>query len=107
MRRYGLIHVATHGQLVTTSGLFAHLKLADDDLRYDDIVHIGLAGALVVLAACEGAAAEVLPGEEVLSLSRAFLAAGARGDQESGQLFLAPLVWAGMVTVGAGFAPQR
>ncbi|NTU84708.1 MAG: CHAT domain-containing protein, partial [Chloroflexales bacterium] len=78
LRSYALLHVATHGQLVATSGLLAHLKLADDDLRYDEIARLNLAGPLVVLAACEGAAGEVLPGEEILSLSRAFLAAGAR-----------------------------
>jgi CHAT domain-containing protein len=37
-----------------------------------------LDGALVILTGCEGAASEVLPGEEILSISRAFLAAGAR-----------------------------
>jgi CHAT domain-containing protein len=78
LRRYGLIHFATHGRLAPASGLLAELKLADGELRYDDIVQLGLGGALVVLAACEGAAAEVLPGDELLSLSWAFLAAGAR-----------------------------
>ena len=78
LQRYGLIHFATHGRLAPASGLLAELKLADGDLRYDDIVQLGLGGALVVLAACEGAAAEVLPGEELLSLSWAFLAGGAR-----------------------------
>lgn len=78
LRRYGLLHFATHGQQMAASGLFAHLKLADDDLHYDDVLRLNLQGALVVLAACEGAATEVLPGEEVLSLSRAFLVAGAR-----------------------------
>ena len=78
MRRYGLLHIATHGQFVTNQGLLAHLKLADDVLFYDDITGLGIGGAIVVLVACEGAASEVLPGEEVLSLSRAFLTAGAR-----------------------------
>lgn len=77
LRQYRLIHFATHGQLVAARGLLAHLKLFDNDLLYDEITRLNLAGALVVLAACEGAAGEVLPGEEVLSLNRAFLAAGA------------------------------
>lgn len=77
LRSYGLIHLATHGQLTPSSGLLAHLKLADGDLFYDEVTRLNLASALVVLAACEGAAAEVLPGEEVLSLSRALLVAGA------------------------------
>lgn len=78
LARLRLLHLACHGQLVADRGLFAHLKLADGDLFYEDVLCLDLAGALVVLAACEGASSEVLPGEEVLSLSRAFLAAGAR-----------------------------
>jgi tetratricopeptide (TPR) repeat protein len=78
LRRFGLLHVATHGQLAAARGLLAHLKLGADYLFYDDVARLDLAGALVVLAACEGGSGEVLPGEEVLSLSRALLAAGAR-----------------------------
>lgn len=78
LRSYGLLHFATHGELAAMSGLYAHLKLADGQLSYDEVMRLGIDGALVVLAACDGAAAEVLPGEELLSLSRAFLAAGAR-----------------------------
>lgn len=78
LARLGLLHIACHGQLVADHGLFAHLKLADGDLFYEDVLRLGLEGALVVLAACEGASSEVLQGEEVLSLSRAFLGAGAR-----------------------------
>lgn len=78
LRSYGLIHIAAHVQLSAARGLLAHIKLYDDDLFYDEVTSLGLQGALVVLAACEGALGEVLPGDEVLSLSRAFLAAGAR-----------------------------
>lgn len=78
LRRYGLVHCSTHGQFVAAHGLLAHLKLADDELFYDEIARLHLSGALVVLAACDGAAVEVLLGEEVLSLSRALLSAGAR-----------------------------
>lgn len=76
--RYGLLHIATHGRLLAQSGLFAHLRLANEDVLYNDLTRLGLRGALVVLAACDGAAGEVLAGEEVLSLSRALLIAGAR-----------------------------
>lgn len=78
LRRYGQILFATHGQLVASQGLLAHLKLSDDDILYDEVARLDLGGTTVVLAACEGAVGEVLPGEEVLSLSRAFLIAGAR-----------------------------
>jgi CHAT domain-containing protein len=55
----------------------AHIKLGDDDLLLDEVARLELDGALVVLAACDGSASDVLPGDEVLSLSHAFLAAGA------------------------------
>ncbi|MBX0329905.1 CHAT domain-containing protein [Oscillochloris sp. ZM17-4] len=77
LQRYGLIHMATHGQQVAGRGLLAHLKLANDDLLVDEVADLRLGGALVVLVACEGAVGETLPGEELLSLSRALLAAGA------------------------------
>jgi tetratricopeptide (TPR) repeat protein len=78
LRRYGLLHLATHGQLMAGRGMLAHLKLADDDLLADEVAQLGLGGALVILAACEGALGESLPGEELVSLSRALLAGGAR-----------------------------
>jgi CHAT domain-containing protein len=78
LQRYRLLHLACHAQLVSAHGLLAHLKLWDDDLLLDEVGSLGLSGALVVLVACDAAASEVLPGEELLGLSRAFLAAGAR-----------------------------
>ena len=78
LQRYGLVHLATHGQLVAGRGLLAHLKLADEDLLVDEVADLRLDCALVVLAACEGAMGETLPGEELLSLNRALLVAGAR-----------------------------
>lgn len=73
----GLLHLATHAQMIPTRGLAAHAKLCDGDLLLSEIVGLDLHGALVTLSACDGAAADVLEGEEVLSLSWAWLAAGA------------------------------
>jgi len=78
LARYSLLHIASHAQMLSKRGRAAHLKLWDDDLGLGEIARLKLGGALVVLSACEGADAELLPGEEVLSLSRAFIAAGAR-----------------------------
>nr|WP_044199960.1 CHAT domain-containing protein [Oscillochloris trichoides] len=77
LQPFALLHIATHGQLSAGRGLLAHLKLFDDDLLADEIVDLQLRRALVVLAACEGALGEALPSEDLLNLSRAFLAAGA------------------------------
>jgi len=77
LRQYALIHIASHAQLLTARGLAAHLKLADGDLYLAEVADLRLDAALVALSACEGASSDVLPGEEVLSLSWALLAAGA------------------------------
>ncbi len=78
LQRYRLIHLSLHGHQLAGHGMLAHLKLSDDDLLVDEVAQLHLGGALVVLAACEGASEEYLPGEEVLSLNRAFLFAGAQ-----------------------------
>ncbi len=78
LRRYGSIHIASHGKIQTGRGLMAALMLADDDLLLSELAALELDGSLVTLSACEGAATDALPGEEAFSLSRAFLIAGAR-----------------------------
>lgn len=77
LANYSHIHIATHGRMTSQQGLLAHIKLDDGDLFYDEIMQLQLTGALVILSVCQGAEGDVLPGDEVLSLSRAFLAAGA------------------------------
>jgi tetratricopeptide (TPR) repeat protein len=77
--RYSLLYIAGHAQLLTTQGLDAYIRLWDDDLLLPDVVGLRLNRALVTLSACEGAAPSALPGDEVLSLSWALLAAGASG----------------------------
>lgn len=84
LHQYRVIQFATHGQLIGGNGVLAHLKLADDDLYYDTIARLSISGALVILSACEGAASEVLPGDELLGLSQAFITAGARDIIASG-----------------------
>jgi CHAT domain-containing protein len=45
----------------------------------EEIAGLRPGGCLVVLSACDGAAADMLPGEELLSLSWSFLVGGASG----------------------------
>jgi len=78
LRQYGVVHIASHARLVGGHGLLAHLKLWDADLLLDEVSRLKLEGATVVLATCDGAVGEALAGEELLSLGRAFLVAGAR-----------------------------
>lgn len=81
LQHYELIHIASHAQLGGTGGadgVLAHIKLSDDDLLLDEILQLRLQAKLLVLAACEGGAGKILPGDEILGLSRALLIAGAR-----------------------------
>lgn len=77
LAEYELIHISSHAQLGAAGGLLGHIKLYDDDVWVDDLLRLRLNATLVMLTACEGAAGEVLPGDEVLGVSRALLAAGA------------------------------
>jgi tetratricopeptide (TPR) repeat protein len=79
LARYGLLHIASHAQMLPTRGLAAHLKLWDGDLWLAEVAGLRLGGALVVLSTCDGALADTLPGEELLSLTWAFVAGGAGG----------------------------
>jgi CHAT domain-containing protein len=76
-KQLAVLHLASHGQHLPSKGSAAHLKFTTDNLLLPEIMSLGLQGTNVVLSTCEGASADVLPGEEVLSLGRAFLAAGA------------------------------
>lgn len=78
LRACRLIHLASHAQLVSRRGAMAHIKLWDDDLWLDDVARLAIGGAAVVMTTCDGASSDVLPGEELLGLSWALLAAGAR-----------------------------
>jgi hypothetical protein len=77
--RLAVLHIASHARQLPERGMAAHIKLWDDNLLLPDLAALSLEGALVVLSACEGAAADVLAGEEVFSLSWGLLAAGASG----------------------------
>jgi CHAT domain-containing protein len=51
----------------------------DGFLTMQEVTHLRLNADLVVLSACQSARGEVVPGEGVLGLTRAFLYAGSRG----------------------------
>jgi CHAT domain-containing protein len=84
LARYGILHLATHGwideQHPERSAVFLAPGADDEDglLQIRDIVELDLAGRLVVLSACRSASGELLAGEGVMGLARAFFQAGAR-----------------------------
>lgn len=80
---YSVIHFAVHAVIDKTNPERTALLLApgseteDGLLQVREIVNLDLSGQLVVLSACETASGEILAGEGVLSLARAFFVAGA------------------------------
>jgi CHAT domain-containing protein len=57
--------------------MFSALKLHDGWLTAADVMSLDLPGALVALSACESGRSEVIGGDEILGLTRAFLGTGA------------------------------
>ncbi len=83
LSEFGVLHFAAHALVDEENPDRAALLLApgseteDGLLQVREIVNLNLAGQLVILSACQSASGEVLSGEGVLSLARAFFVAGA------------------------------
>ncbi len=74
---YDVVHLACHGMFRADNPMFSALKLHDGWLIAADAMALDLPGALVTLSACESGRGEVIGGDEILGLPRAFLGAGA------------------------------
>ena len=75
--RCEVLHLACHGLFRADNPMFSSLKLGDGWLTAADALSLDLPGMLVTLSACESGRGEVIGGDEVLGLTRAFLGAGA------------------------------
>jgi CHAT domain-containing protein len=73
----GTLHLACHGLFRSDNPMFSALKLHDGWLIAADAMSLELSGSLVTLSACESGRSEVIGGDEILGLTRAFLSAGA------------------------------
>lgn len=72
-----VLHLACHGQFRPDNPLFSSLRLADGWLTARDAYRLDLRCGLVVLSACETGMSDIAPGDELIGLTRGFLAAGA------------------------------
>ncbi|MEZ5079538.1 MAG: CHAT domain-containing protein [Thermoleophilia bacterium] len=74
----GLLHLACHGEFRSDNPSFSALHLADGPLTVLDLERLGRAPAVVVLAACDAAASEALPGDELRGFLSALFMLGTR-----------------------------
>jgi CHAT domain-containing protein len=83
LRRFGILHFATHAvlddQRPERSGVLLTPEPASEDglLQMREIVPLHLDGRIVVLSSCRSASGQMLRGEGVMGLARAFFQAGA------------------------------
>ena len=82
LSRFGVLHLAAHAVADEASPEASAVLLAADApgedglLQVDEIARLDLEGSLVALSSCRSASGALLGGEGVMSLSRAFAAAG-------------------------------
>jgi hypothetical protein len=72
-----VLHIACHAQFRSDNPHFSALNLADGALTAHDAARLRLRCELLALSACETGVAHVLPGNEPIGLTYAFLSAGA------------------------------
>jgi CHAT domain-containing protein/tetratricopeptide (TPR) repeat protein len=84
MKKYRVVHVATHGLLNAERPQFTGVVLSlvgnksgDGFVRTDEIFNLNLGSPLVMLSACETGLGKEKRGEGVIGLTRAFMYAGA------------------------------
>jgi CHAT domain-containing protein len=84
LKKYRVVHVATHGLLNAERPQFTGVvlslvgnKTGDGFVRTDEIFNLNLGSPLVMLSACETGLGKEKRGEGVIGLTRAFMYAGA------------------------------
>jgi CHAT domain-containing protein len=74
---FDIVHLATHARFDAGRPLQSGIMLADGTLTLPDLFRLRLNARLVALSACQTALSMLAPGDELLGLREALLAAGA------------------------------
>ena len=73
MKGAAMAHIAAHGRIRRDNPLFSAIELADGAATVYDLERLARAPAVVVLASCNSALAQVVGGGELLGLAAALL----------------------------------
>jgi len=79
--KYGIIHLATHGEFDEINPLFSAIMLSkgenvDGNLETSEVFGLNIRADMVVLSACQTGLGRVTEGDDVIGLNRAFFYAG-------------------------------
>jgi CHAT domain-containing protein/Tfp pilus assembly protein PilF len=80
---YQIIHIASHGEFDPINPLFSSLKLArtatdDGNFEMNEVFGLEINADIVTLSACQTGLGDIVGGDELVGLNRAFIYAGTR-----------------------------
>lgn len=78
---YQIIHIASHGEFDPVNPLFSSLKLtrsetADGNFEVNEVFGLEINAEIVTLSACQTGLGDIVGGDELVGLNRAFIYAG-------------------------------
>ncbi len=81
IHKYQVIHIASHGEFDPVNPLFSALKLAKDkesdgNFEVNEVFSLNINADLVTLSACQTGLGDIVGGDELVGLNRAFIYAG-------------------------------
>jgi CHAT domain-containing protein/Tfp pilus assembly protein PilF len=80
---YQIIHIASHGEFDSVNPLFSSLKLRrsateDGNFEMNEVFGLEINADIVTLSACQTGLGDIVGGDELVGLNRAFIYAGTR-----------------------------